>query len=87
MVQCLTKNQRTFIWISFSTLYQYLSYLFKIKEAKRLYFMSKSQYFEEIMVFFKLMAGLNYFTSGAEILREITAGNMLSDGTNPNFQI
>jgi len=56
-----------------------------IKEAKRLYSMSKLQYFEEIMVFFKLMSRLNYLTSGAEILHQITAGNMLSDGTNPNF--
>ena len=49
--------------------------------------MSTSQYFEEIMVFLKLMYGLNYLTSGSEILHEITAGNMLSDGTKPNFEI
>ena len=49
--------------------------------------MSKSQYFEEIMVFFKLMSRLNYLTSGAEILHEITAGNKLLDRANPNFEV
>ena len=39
------------------------------------------------MVLFNLMSRLNYLTTDAEILHEIAAGNMLSDGTNPDLEI
>ena len=71
--------------MSLNTLYHYLPYSSEIKEAKLLYSLSNSQYFEKIMVFFKSMSRLNYLTTGAEMLHETTAVNMLSVGTNPNF--